>query len=134
MIIPYKALLCSFEVENFIKNVSTIQEKNLLDIGCGTGHHLVEFRKAGYHVTGLDQSSAMLEEARKQLNSNKEDKIPDELLEAENNRCNGWNGNEEECKNNNCWFYRNSKKCVAHKLKLAEKLKNKSTSIIQKSN
>ena len=61
---------------------------------------------------------------------NKEDKIPDELLEAENNRCNGWNGNEEECKNNNCWFYRNSKKCVAHKLKLAEKLKNKSTSII----
>ena len=57
-----------------------------------------------------------------------EDKIPDEMLEAENNRCNGWNGNEEECKGNNCWFYRNSKKCVAHKLKLAEKLKGKSTS------
>ena len=57
-----------------------------------------------------------------------EDKIPDEVLNAENNRCNGWNGNEEECKGNNCWFYRNSKKCVAHKLKLAEKLKGKSTS------
>ena len=57
-----------------------------------------------------------------------EDKIPNEVLDAENNRCNGWNGNEEECKENNCWFYRNSKKCVAHKLKLAEKLKGKSTS------
>lgn len=69
MITPYKALLCTFEVEDFLKNVSDTKEKSLLDIGCGTGHHLAEFRKAGFHVTGLDQSSSMLEESRKVLSA-----------------------------------------------------------------
>jgi ubiquinone/menaquinone biosynthesis C-methylase UbiE len=72
MITPYKSLLCTFEVEDFLKNIPDTKEKSLLDIGCGTGHHLVEFRKAGLLVTGLDQSSSMLEESRKNLSSTSE--------------------------------------------------------------
>jgi ubiquinone/menaquinone biosynthesis C-methylase UbiE len=67
MITPYKSLLCAFEVEDFMKLVSEKKEKSLLDIGCGTGNHLVEFYKAGLSVTGLDQSSSMLEESRRNL-------------------------------------------------------------------
>ena len=76
MITPYKALLCTFEVEDFIKTVVNIREKSLLDIGCGTGHHLVEFQKAGYDVVGLDQSSTMLEEARKNLSTEQNNTKP----------------------------------------------------------
>mgnify|MGYP000514461013 CR=1 FL=1 len=36
----------------------------LLDVGCGTGRHAVEFARAGAHVTGVDFSNGMLEKAR----------------------------------------------------------------------
>jgi SAM-dependent methyltransferase len=36
----------------------------LLEIGCGTGKHALEFAKAGHPVAGLDRSPAMLEEGR----------------------------------------------------------------------
>jgi SAM-dependent methyltransferase len=36
----------------------------LLDVGCGTGAHAREFSRLGWHVTGVDLSSAMLEIAR----------------------------------------------------------------------
>lgn len=37
----------------------------LLDVGCGTGAHAIALAAAGCEVTGLDQSPAMLEEARR---------------------------------------------------------------------
>lgn len=37
---------------------------NLLDIGCGTARHAVEFASRGWKVTGVDRSTAMLELAR----------------------------------------------------------------------
>jgi len=37
----------------------------LLDVGCGTGAHAIALAAAGYDVIGLDQSPAMLEEARR---------------------------------------------------------------------
>jgi len=37
----------------------------LLDVGCGTGAHAIALAAAGCDVTGLDQSPAMLEEARR---------------------------------------------------------------------
>lgn len=49
--------------------------------------------------------------------------IPKEIVDVEHNRCNAWNGDEEGCKANDCWYYRNTKRCTAHKGKLAEKLK-----------
>ncbi len=37
----------------------------LLDLGCGTGHHLLWARSRGYEVVGTDGSDAMLAEARR---------------------------------------------------------------------
>ena len=37
----------------------------LLDVGCGTGHHLAWARGRGYDVAGVDGSEAMLDEARR---------------------------------------------------------------------
>jgi SAM-dependent methyltransferase len=43
------------------------QERALLDIGCGTGIVAAHFQQAGYAVTGLDTSRAMLARARARL-------------------------------------------------------------------
>ena len=40
------------------------EKKDLLDVGCGTGHHLKALRVRGYHAVGVDGSGAMLAEAR----------------------------------------------------------------------
>lgn len=42
-------------------------ERRLLDIGCGTGIVAAQFQQAGYEVTGLDVSEAMLRRARARL-------------------------------------------------------------------
>jgi ubiquinone/menaquinone biosynthesis C-methylase UbiE len=36
----------------------------LLDLGCGTGHHLARWRQRGFMVTGVDGSTEMLAQAR----------------------------------------------------------------------
>ena len=36
----------------------------LLDVGCGTGHHLARYRRMGYEVAGVDGSEEMLSHAR----------------------------------------------------------------------
>ena len=36
----------------------------LLDVGCGTGHHLSSLRDRGFQVAGVDGSAEMLEQAR----------------------------------------------------------------------
>jgi len=39
----------------------------LLDIGCGTGGHMMAFKKLGYEVEGLDSSKEMLRVAQKKM-------------------------------------------------------------------
>ena len=41
--------------------------ERVLDIGCGTGNHLLLFYRIGLDVTGLDASSYMLDIARSRL-------------------------------------------------------------------
>ena len=41
--------------------------RRLVDLGCGTGSHAFDLAGRGYHVTGIDISSAMLAEAQKKL-------------------------------------------------------------------
>lgn len=36
----------------------------LLDVGCGTGHHMAQLRQRGFEVAGIDGSEEMLEHAR----------------------------------------------------------------------
>lgn len=40
---------------------------SLLDVGCGTGRHGLEFRQLGFDYVGVDLSPEMLAEARKRL-------------------------------------------------------------------
>lgn len=42
-----------------------LKGKKLLDVGCGTGHHLAQLRERGFQVTGVDGSEEMLAVARK---------------------------------------------------------------------
>lgn len=37
---------------------------SLLDVGCGTGHHMARLRHQGFQVAGMDGSEAMLQHAR----------------------------------------------------------------------
>lgn len=51
--------------------VSFLQEnkvKNVLDVGCGTGYHLLELAKNNFNVFGLDSSYEAIKLARKRFN------------------------------------------------------------------
>ncbi len=56
---------CDFLEAIFNKN--KLKVKTILDLGCGTGGHMRIFAKRGYHVTGVDRSSYMLDCARKKM-------------------------------------------------------------------
>jgi SAM-dependent methyltransferase len=40
--------------------------RTILDLGCGTGRHAIEFAERGYTVLGVDRSSEMLQRAQQQ--------------------------------------------------------------------
>ena len=54
-------------IHDLIKKHGNTGNKNILDIGCGTGKHLNLFKKDGYIVSGVDMSENMICEARKYL-------------------------------------------------------------------
>ena len=55
---------------DFLETELDLQHGNrILDVGCGTGRHSIEFARRGYQVTGLDFSVGMLAEARKLASS-----------------------------------------------------------------
>jgi SAM-dependent methyltransferase len=66
-----------YKDKNYLEEYTYIREllekhgngnnKNILDIGCGTGKHLSFFKKDGYAVSGVDVSENMICEARKYL-------------------------------------------------------------------
>lgn len=56
-------------LDRLIKRYFPKQPIKLLDLGCGTGEHLVRFARKGYRVTGIDQSASMLAIARKKLDA-----------------------------------------------------------------
>src|ERR1041385_5868439 len=50
--------------ELVIKHLDS-ETPNILDLGCGTGLSSLLFLKAGYQVTGIDGTRAMIERARR---------------------------------------------------------------------
>jgi 2-polyprenyl-3-methyl-5-hydroxy-6-metoxy-1,4-benzoquinol methylase len=56
-------------ITNVIGN-SDINVNSILDVGCGTGGHLIPLAQQGYNLTGIDPSSSMLDLARIKLIDN----------------------------------------------------------------
>jgi SAM-dependent methyltransferase len=60
------------EVEFILNQISMATSSdtrslNMLDFGCGTGNHVLEFSERGYKVTGIDPSPYMIEIAKRKL-------------------------------------------------------------------
>ncbi|MDI9434544.1 MAG: class I SAM-dependent methyltransferase [Euryarchaeota archaeon] len=53
------------EVDFIEKEIHWNKNCKILDVGCGTGRHVIELTKRGYSVTGIDLSENMLKKARK---------------------------------------------------------------------
>lgn len=56
------------EKDLMLKLIKPKYGESLLDIGCGTGHHLKWFKIFGLKLAGVDNSEAMLEVAKRNLN------------------------------------------------------------------
>ncbi len=54
------------QIESFLKLVST-QHPKVLDVGCGAGRDIREFKKRGIDVEGLDYSHSAIESLKKQF-------------------------------------------------------------------
>lgn len=52
-------------IETALRRYGIGEAKAILDLGCGTGGHALPLARRGYRLTGLDQSPAMIEIARK---------------------------------------------------------------------
>ena len=65
----YDLLPSKKDIKKEVKFISKILNKHkvnsLLDVGCGTGLHLIPLKRAGFDAEGLDLSANMLKEARK---------------------------------------------------------------------
>ena len=55
------------ELVALARRFSGRRPRTLLDVGCGTGRHLGEFRRLGLAIAGVDASAKMLRVARKRL-------------------------------------------------------------------
>ncbi len=53
------------EVDFILEELKLGPGSKILDMGCGTGRHAIELAKRGYQVTGVDISSGMIAEGKK---------------------------------------------------------------------
>jgi SAM-dependent methyltransferase len=53
-----------YEIGQIINNTKPTTESIILDIGCGTGHHVAEFKAYNFNVVGVDNSAAMIKKAK----------------------------------------------------------------------
>lgn len=53
----------------FLHSYTTPEMKNVLDVGCGTGHYTAAFSRAGFQSTGIDVDEAMIQCAHKQYSA-----------------------------------------------------------------
>lgn len=62
-----------YEIPDLLKVFSGSGVKKILDVGCGTGDHVIGLAKRGFDAVGIDRSAAMINEANKRKKS-----IPEE--------------------------------------------------------
>ena len=54
----------NYEIGTIIKQTNINQQSVILDIGCGTGHHVGKLNNNDFNVIGLDSSQAMINQAK----------------------------------------------------------------------
>lgn len=59
------------DIKDLIKLMKRKGVKKILDLGCGTGRHVIEFAKEGFEVYGMDISEEGLKITKKELDKNK---------------------------------------------------------------
>jgi SAM-dependent methyltransferase len=57
---------CDF-IEHVFEQYSPLKPIKILDVGCGTGGHLVHLAKRGYEVVGIDKSVSMIRIAEEKI-------------------------------------------------------------------
>jgi len=70
----------SYEAERIIELLELRPGDHVLDVCCGMGRHLLELRRRGYRVTGIDRVKSYLEAAR---NDAKRERLEIELIEQD---------------------------------------------------
>jgi len=53
------------EVDFLVNALRLTPGMAILDVGCGTGRHAIELARRGYRVTGIDVSTGMIDQARR---------------------------------------------------------------------
>jgi len=60
----FNQLKNDYEVGTIINNVNPTQKSVIVDIGCGTGHHVKELSTRNFEVIGVDISPSMIDKAK----------------------------------------------------------------------
>jgi len=63
----FNQLKNEYEIGQIIDNTMPTHESVILDIGCGTGHHVGVLQEKGYNVIGIDNSNDMIQQAKKKF-------------------------------------------------------------------
>lgn len=61
----YSDVKTNYEVDNIIRTTIPTTDSVILDVGCGTGHHVAALSERNLDVKGIDISSAMIDRAQK---------------------------------------------------------------------
>jgi 2-polyprenyl-3-methyl-5-hydroxy-6-metoxy-1,4-benzoquinol methylase len=70
---------CNF-IEEVFKQHSPFKPVKILDVGCGTGGHLIPLARRGYEVVGIDKSEWMVRIAEEKIHKYK---LPARVLVAD---------------------------------------------------
>jgi len=57
------------EIPDLLQIFAENKVKRILDVGCGTGDHVIDLAKRGFEAVGIDRSGAMINEANKRKKS-----------------------------------------------------------------